>query len=62
MKNFTLLLSLILLTNILYAASEDSNSSYETLSSSSDLSGYIIDDGSGVINNQHTEQNSTKPQ
>ena len=60
MKYFTLLFT-IMVALTLTVTSEDSNTTYKPLSSSSDLSHYIIDDGSGVINNQHTEQNSTKP-
>jgi len=60
MKYFTLLFSMTLLATI-FAIAEDSNTTYEALTSSSDLSEYIIDDGANVINNQHTEQNSTKP-
>ena len=57
MRNFMLLFSVITLVVVVAIASEDANeTSCSNHSVDINMSELIINDGSGVINNQHTEK------
>jgi len=56
MNYLKLLVTVITVSTILVIASEDSNTSGNIIASDVNLSGLIINNGAGVMNNQHTEQ------
>jgi len=56
MNYLKLLVTVITVSTILVIASEDFNTSGNIIASDVNLSGLIINNGAGVMNNQHTEQ------